>query len=232
MEPWQWGLVIVLGLGIALIAYGVLTDRIANRDLQRSLHAPPTQAVPGFRPDAVAPAYLTELEARHTPTQRAPLPDETITRLRAWMDDTAVSRCVDAGLVSADFVTEPDTGWAVALDPQVLVCATEVTDIRELLGVLEGASAAPRSLIVVAPGYADEVRVTLEVNALQGTVGLIAVRAEQRAAADICTATAAEAVPRETLQAGALRPEQLGDCRAWIADRHASWIVRRVAEPD
>ena len=43
MEPWQWGLVIVLGLGIALIAYGVFVIGLVDNVLRPILVGKDTQ---------------------------------------------------------------------------------------------------------------------------------------------------------------------------------------------
>ena len=59
--------------------------------------------------------------------------------------------------------------------PAVLVCADPVGSIRELLPVLERLMMTGTPLVVLAPDLAPEVRSTLEVNAIQQTMRLLAV---------------------------------------------------------
>ncbi len=67
LDPWTLGLVAVVVLGLALIAYGALHDRARNRRAREEMLSPPKREIPQFRPDTPAPQYLSELQARRPP---------------------------------------------------------------------------------------------------------------------------------------------------------------------
>lgn len=233
MESWQWGLVVVLVLGIALVAYGVIGDGVRRRDVDRQLHAPPDRPIPRFTPAEAAPRYLTELQARTRPGDADSLSAAERERLRA-LQDAAGTVQVAAGWASTDFVTDSATGWAVLTDADVLVCADPVTTVRELLPTLEYAIAR-RGLVVVAPELHPEVRGTLEVNALQRTLPLLAVLADGGTAATVAERCGATPVERRDLMSGAVPGAHLGSVQQWVSDRRRSWLVPNattVGHPD
>ena len=128
-------------------------------------------------------------------------------------------------MVSDAFVTDRVAGWAVLDAPYVLVCADPVSTIRELIGVLEKIMPTGRPVVVVAPALSSEVRRTLEVNAIQGTVGLIAVEADDADRSRLAELSGARPVPRDDLQSGYLALDRLGSCDRWVSTGHSSHLL-------
>ena len=227
MDPWSIGLAVLVVVGLVAVVFGALWDGTRNRRRAAAMLAPPERVIPHFRPDAPAPQYLSELQARRAPSTAVAtgLDAEMRAEVRRQLE-TAAGTAVAAGWASADFVTDPETGWAVLEDPVVLVCADEVASLRELLGLLERVLMGRRPLVVVAPSLAPEVQATLEVNRIRGLLAVVAVlvldAAEREALARACGATPSERTDR---QAGYLPSSVLGRCHRWVSTDRRSLAV-------
>src|SRR3712207_2383432 len=68
-DAWTVGLVVLVVVGLGVILFGALWDRAANRRRAAEMLAPPQRVIPGFHPDAPAPRYLSELQARRAPAE-------------------------------------------------------------------------------------------------------------------------------------------------------------------
>lgn len=232
VDPWSVGLTVLVVVGLAAVVFGALWDRTRNRRRAAEMLAPPDRVIPRFRADAPAPHYLSELQARRVPTtSTAVLDDGTRAEIRRQLA-TDDGPDVAAGWASADFVTDRGTGWAVLDDPVVLVCADQVSSIRELLGVLERMLLSRTPLVVVAPAMAADVLATLEVNRIQGrlavVVVLVADPAERDALAHDCGAAPTVRADR---QAGYLPPGALGRCLRWVSTDRRSLAITRETSP-
>ncbi len=226
MDPWQVGLVAVIVIGLGLIIFGALWDRSRNRRRAAEMLAPPPRNIPQFKPDAPAPHYLSDLQARRPPpnarsTELTAEERQTISRQIADAQTVTVS----AGYASKDFVTDPTSGWAVLDHPAVLVCAEPVETIRELLGVLEQLIMSGTPLVVVSPGLGSEVLSTLEVNQIQHTMQLLAVTSDAAELSALATACGATIMDRADLRAGYTPPDQLGRCERWVSTAKASHVI-------
>ena len=227
MEPWTVGLVAVIVVGLAVILYGALADRARNRRATEQILAPPQRTIPQFRPDSPAPHYLSDLQARRPSTDpdRDALTGADRERLAAELRDPDTVT-VPAGFLSRDFITDQTSGQAVLDAPRILVCSDRVESTRELLGVLEKLVLSRTPLVVVAPALSDEVKGTLEVNQIQGTMRLLAVMVpeagERQAIAD---ATLAQVRDRSDLQSGFVWVEHLGSCRRWVSTARRSFMI-------
>lgn len=225
VEPWIFGLVAVIVVGLAAILYGALSDRAKTRRAAEEMLSPPQRTIPQFSPDAPAPQYLSDLQARR------PLEETASTELTAAERDRLAQQLRDpstvtvaAGWLSKDFVTDAGSGRAVLDSPRVLVCLEPVESTRELLGVLERCTLSGTALVVAAPSFSDEVRGTLEVNAIRRTLRVLAVAAAD--VAPIAAATGASPRDRSDLQSGYVWPEHLGSCARWVSTSKASHVVR------
>ena len=229
MDAWSLGLLALVVAGLAAIIFGALYDRARNRRRTAEMLSPPPRVIPQFRPDAPAPHYLSELQARRPsspPTGlRAAERDEVEQLLR---DDRAPR--FRAGYASADFVTDADTRWAVLEDPVVLVCADEVSSIRELLGLLERVALARHSLVLVAPSMSRDVLATLEVNRIQRRLSLVVVLSpDDEVLAAVARSSGARLTERADRQAGYLPPADLGTCRRWVSTARESRLLPLAA---
>lgn len=221
------GLVVLIVVGLGVILFGALWDRARNRRRAEEMLAPPQRTIPGFRPDAPTPHYLSELQARRAPADAptSTLGDAERTALTRRLESEGTST-IGTGYISVDFVTDPASGWAVLDEPAVLVCADPVASMRELLGLLERTALSRTPLVVVAPEVAREVLATLEVNRIQQRLAVVVVLArdeqERATVAQACGATPTERADR---QAGYLPPSVLGRCARWVSTASGSHIL-------
>jgi hypothetical protein len=232
VDLWQVGLIAVIAIGLGLIIFGALWDRSRNRRRAAEMLAPPPRTIPQFRPDAPAPHYLSDLQARRAPVDRKPagLTAEdraTITRQIA----AAQTVTIRAGYASKEFVTDPTSRWAVLDRPAVLVCADPVETIRELLGVLEQLNMSRTPLVIVAPSLAAEVLATLEVNQIQQTMQLLAVTPNATELSALATACGATIMDRADLRSGYTPPDHLGRCERWVSTAKSSHVIMSAEVP-
>ena len=226
MDLWQVGLIVVIVVGFGLIVFGALWDRARNQRRAREMLSPPPRVIPQFRPDAPAPHYLSDLQARRRPAgaEGTTLTPEERERVNRQIAD-ARTVTVATGYASRDFVTDPASGWAVLDHPAVLACADPVESIRELLPVLERLIMTGTPLVVLAPRLSTEVRSTLEVNAIQRTMRLLAVTPNIADLKSLAAACDADPVDRSDRQSGYLPPERLGGCERWVSTAKASHVI-------
>ena len=83
----------------------------------------------------------------------------------------------DRGYLSPYFINNPDKQIAVLDDPFVLLHDKKISNIRELLPVLEAVAKAGRPLLIVAEEVEGEALATLVVNNIRGILKTVAVKA-------------------------------------------------------
>jgi len=83
----------------------------------------------------------------------------------------------DRGYLSPYFINNPDKQIAVLDDPFVLLHDKKVSNIRDLLPVLEQVAKAGRPLLIVAEEVEGEALATLVVNNIRGILKTVAVKA-------------------------------------------------------
>ena len=69
VDPWSIGLIVLIIAGLAAIILGALWDRRRNKQRAAEMLAPPARTIPQFHPDAPAPHYLSDLQARRRPEE-------------------------------------------------------------------------------------------------------------------------------------------------------------------
>ncbi|MET3479633.1 chaperonin GroEL [Variovorax atrisoli] len=110
----------------------------------------------------------------------------------------------DRGYLSPYFINDPEKQVAQLEDPLVLLHDKKISNIRELLPVLEAAAKAGRPLLVVAEEVEGEALATLVVNSMRGVLKVAAVKApgfgDRRKAMleDIAVLTGATVISEET----------------------------------
>lgn len=225
MGSWIFGVLAVLVVGVAVVAFGALRDRALNQRRADEVLAPPRREIPGFEPDTPAPQYLSELQARRRPEDESPgLGRAAREALKLQLKDGA-TLSIKVGFASADFITDTATGWAVLEEPHVLVTADPIDSLREILPVLENLTLTGSGIVIVAPRIATEVRQTLEVNVIQRRLLAVAVEADSELQPSILEAVGGNDVSKTDLRAGYVPPEHLGQCRWWVSSAKQSWIV-------
>ena len=83
----------------------------------------------------------------------------------------------DRGYLSPYFINNQDSMSADLEDPYILLCDKKISNIRDMLPVLENVAKAGRSLMVVAEDIEGEALATLVVNNMRGIVKIAAAKA-------------------------------------------------------
>jgi chaperonin GroEL len=109
----------------------------------------------------------------------------------------------DKGYISPYMITDPDRMEAVIEDPLILIANSKITNIQDLLPVLEKVMQAGRQLLIVAEDLEGEALATLIVNKLRGTFTSVAVKApgfgdrRKRMLEDIAIVTGGQVISEE-----------------------------------
>ncbi|OHX11232.1 chaperonin GroL [Chromobacterium sphagni] len=83
----------------------------------------------------------------------------------------------DRGYLSPYFITDPEKQTAVLEDPLVLLYDKKISNIRDLLPVLEQVAKAGKPLMIIAEDVEGEALATLVVNSMRGILKVAAVKA-------------------------------------------------------
>jgi chaperonin GroEL len=83
----------------------------------------------------------------------------------------------DKGYISPYFVNNPESMEASLDDPYILITEKKVTNVRELLPVLEQVAQTGKPMLIIAEDIEGEALATLVVNKLRGTLNIAAVKA-------------------------------------------------------
>lgn len=217
------GIAAVVVIGVAVVAYGWLSDRTVTKHHQEQATGVPDRAVPGLAGDAPPPAYLTGYEILTTPGRTVEaLTDQQRTRLDKRLASTS---SLPYGYAADEFVTDPPSHRAVLDAPLVLVADEPVTTFRELLVLFQKTHPSRRTPVVVAPRIAGEVLDTLRVNAKR-TMSCCAIIVEDPdGRAGLAEAVGARPVSRADLVAGYLHEDSLGSPAAIVVDAERLWVL-------
>ncbi len=138
----------------------------------------------------------------------------------------------DRGYLSPYFVTDPQDMECVLDDPYILVFEKKVTNVKELVPVLEAVVNASRPLLIIAEDIEGEALATLVINKLRGTFKCCAVKApgygDRRKAMleDIATLTGGTAVFENLgLKLESLPLTDLGRAKKVIVDKDNTTII-------
>ena len=138
----------------------------------------------------------------------------------------------DRGYLSPYFINDPEKQLARLDDPLVLLYDKKISNIRELLPVLEQTAKAGKPLFIVAEDVEGEALATLVVNSVRGVLKVAAVKApgfgDRRKAMleDIAVLTGATVISEETgltLEKATL--EQLGSAKRIEVQKEATTII-------
>src|SRR5574343_2052207 len=83
----------------------------------------------------------------------------------------------DLGYISPYFINQPEKQLAVLEDPMILLHDKKISNIRDLLPVLEEVAKAGRPLLIIAEDLEGEALATLVVNSMRGILKVAAVKA-------------------------------------------------------
>ena len=145
----------------------------------------------------------------------------------------------DRGYLSPYFINNQDSMAAEHDDPFILLCDKKISNIRDLLPVLENVAKAGRPLVVIAEDIEGEALATLVVNNMRGIVKVAAAKApgfgDRRKAMlqDIAILTGATVISEEvglTLEGATL--EDLGTAKRVSSTKENTTIVDGAGEKD
>ncbi len=83
----------------------------------------------------------------------------------------------DRGYLSPYFINKPETGAVELESPFILLADKKISNIREMLPVLEAVAKAGKPLLIIAEDVEGEALATLVVNTMRGIVKVAAVKA-------------------------------------------------------
>jgi len=83
----------------------------------------------------------------------------------------------DKGFINPYFITNPDKMEAVLEDAYILINEKKISNLKDMLPVLEKAAQTGRPLLIIAEDVEGEALATLVVNKLRGTLNIAAVKA-------------------------------------------------------
>ena len=82
----------------------------------------------------------------------------------------------DRGYLSAYFVTDPEKQECVFENAYVLLCEKKITNIKEMLPVLQAVSESGRPLVIIAEDIEGEALATLVINRIRGGLKVCAIK--------------------------------------------------------
>jgi chaperonin GroEL len=138
----------------------------------------------------------------------------------------------DRGYLSPYFVSDPERMEAVLEDPYILIHEKKISNMKDLLPLLEQIARSGKPLVVIAEEVDGEALATLVVNKLRGTLNAAAVKApgfgDRRKAMleDIAILTGGKALMEETgIKLEGVRLEDLGRAKRVTIDKDNTTIV-------
>ncbi len=138
----------------------------------------------------------------------------------------------DRGYLSPYFISDPDRMECVLEDPYILIHEKKISNMKDLLPVLEQIARSGKPLLVIAEEVEGEALATLVVNKLRGTLNACAVKApgfgDRRKAMleDISILTGGKAIMEETgIKLEGVRLEDLGRAKRVVVDKDNTTLV-------
>lgn len=143
----------------------------------------------------------------------------------------------DRGYLSPYFINKPETG-AIELDaPYILLVDKKVSNIRELLPILEAVAKAGKPLVIIAEDVEGEALATLVVNTMRGIVKVAAVKApgfgDRRKAMlqDIAVLTKGTVISEEVgLELEKATLDDLGQAKRVVINKDNTTIIDGVGD--
>ena len=138
----------------------------------------------------------------------------------------------DRGYLSPYFVTDPERMECVLENPYLLINEKKITNMRDLLPVLEQIAKMGRPLMIISEDVEGEALATLVVNKLRGTLNCAAVKApgfgdrRKEMLKDISILTGGEVIAEEVgIKLENIRLEDLGRCKKVLIDKENTTII-------
>ena len=138
----------------------------------------------------------------------------------------------DRGYLSPYFVTDAERMETVLEDALILIHEKKISNMKDLLPILEQVSRAGKPLVILAEDIEGEALATLVVNKIRGTLNVAAVKApgfgERRKAMmqDIAILTGGKAISEDLgIKLENIQIEDLGSARKMVIDKDNTTII-------
>jgi chaperonin GroEL len=143
----------------------------------------------------------------------------------------------DKGYISPYFVTNPEKMEAVLEEPLILINEKKISNMKDLLPVLEQVAKMGRTLLIISEDVEGEALATLVVNKLRGTLKVAAVKApgfgDRRKAMleDIAILTGGQMVSEELgIKLESISLKDLGSAKRVVIDKDNTTLVDGAGE--
>ena len=153
-------------------------------------------------------------------------------RTTETMLDVVEGMQFDRGFISPYFVTDPQEMEAVLEDPWILLYEKRLTNMKDLLPLLEQVARNSRPLLIVAEDVEGEALATLVLNKIRGTLACCAVKApgfgDRRKAVlqDLAILTGGQLIAEELgLKLENVTEKDLGQAKRVVIDKDNTTIV-------
>ncbi|MCD8012969.1 MAG: chaperonin GroEL [Lachnospiraceae bacterium] len=145
----------------------------------------------------------------------------------------------DRGYISAYMVTDNDKMEAVLEDPMILITDKKISNIQEILPLLEQIVQAGRKLLIIAEDIEGEALTTLIVNKLRGTFQVVGVKApgygdrRKEMLQDIAVLTGGQVISEEVgLELKDATMDMLGRAKSVKVQKENTIIVDGLGDKD
>src|SRR5690625_2384447 len=145
----------------------------------------------------------------------------------------------DRGYASPYMVTDQDSMEAVLEDPYILITDKKISNIQEVLPVLESVVQEGKPLLLIAEDVEGEALATLVVNKLRGTFNAVAVKApgfgdrRKEMLEDIAILTGGEVITEDLgLDLKSTEISQLGRAAKVVVSKENTTIVEGAGSPE
>ena len=139
----------------------------------------------------------------------------------------------DKGFISGYFATDMERQEAVLEDPYILLASSKISNVKDLVPVLEQVMQSGKPLLIIAEDVEGEALSTLVVNKLRGTFKSVAVKApgfgDRRKATlqDMAILTGGQVIAEEVgLKLETTGIEHLGQARKVVVNKDETTIVQ------
>ena len=138
----------------------------------------------------------------------------------------------DKGFISAYFMTNPNTLEAVLEDAYILIHEKKISNVRDLVPVLEKIASASKPLLIIAEDIEGEALAALVVNKLRGVLNVCAIKApafgDRRKALlqDIATITGGKVVSEDLgIKLESIELDMLGSAKRIVVNKDNTTII-------
>jgi chaperonin GroEL len=138
----------------------------------------------------------------------------------------------DRGYLSPYFVTDPERMTAMLEDPLILIHEKKISNMKDLLPILEAIAKQGRPFLIIAEDVEGEALATLVVNKIRGTLNCCAVKApgfgdrRKEMLKDIATLTGGKVISEELgLKLENVGIGDLGRCKSISIDKDNTTVI-------